>query len=436
MSIVEEMRLHWLIFAIAASARAAGSPLDIALAVRTLSEWARVCDADGKLLWGKSMCGPMILVDPGTRAAISNRPDPDGKFRKQQDLYFGSLPDAFVPSNTSFEWGGQQWSNVLLPLPTEPFARMSLVAHESFHRIQGSLGLDARDTAAAHLDTEAGRLWLRLELRALARALREGTAAGRQSASDAMLFRMYRHSLCPGSDELEAAMEKQEGLAEYTGDFIALRSTGEDIGRVARTVEAHEEDNAFARGFAYATGPALGLLLDRYAPGWRPRAGATPLDAMLIAALQVHAPADLPHAATERGALYGYSAVAAAEREREERHQATLKDLTARFLEGPTLDFPAAPEMNRNFSPLTLVPFPPNGVYYPTGTFSANWGRLRVESGGGALVAPDNRSVRVSAPADPNARPVRGEGWTLELAPGWTIQPATRPGSFAVVRGR
>jgi hypothetical protein len=43
-----------------------------------------------------------------------------------------------------------------------------------------------------------------------------------------------------------------------------------------------------------------------------------------------------------------------------------------------------------------------------------------VESGG-ALVASDNRSLRIPAPSDINTRPVHGEGWTLQLAPGWTI---------------
>jgi hypothetical protein len=65
---------------------------------------------------------------------------------------------------------------------------------------------------------------------------------------------------------MEAAIEKQEGLAAYTGVFIALRKTGESISREARIVEGFE-DNAYARSFAYTIGPALGLLLDRYAPG-------------------------------------------------------------------------------------------------------------------------------------------------------------------------
>ena len=227
-------------------------------------------------------------------------------------------------------------------------------------------------------------------------------------------------------------MEKHEGLAEYTGVFVAMRATGEDVSREARVVESFEDSTAFARSFGYATGPALGLLLDRYAAGWRQRAAATSLDSMLAAALHVQASKDIQQEAQQRAARYGYSAVLAAEREREERHQALLAELTRRFLDGPTLIFPSAPEMTRNFNPGNLVPFPPHGTYYPTGTFRAIWGRLQVESGG-ALVAPDNQSLVVQAPIDPDARPVRGEGWVLQIEPGWTIRPSGRPGTFAVV---
>ncbi len=63
---------------------------------------------------------------------------------------------------------------------------------------------------------------------------------------------------------------------------------------------------------------------------------------------------------------------------------------------------------------------PPNGTYYPAGEFSANWGKLSVE--GGALLAPDNRSLRVSIPLDASARPLKGDGWTLTLNDGWTVR--------------
>lgn len=416
----------------ASSATAAEAPAENQLAIQALREFARVCEADGMLLWRKSLCGSMVLVNPSTRAAIANRPDPDGKFRKDGDVYVGTFPARFTPSNTSIQWNDQAWSTVMLPLPADPFRRLRLLIHESFHRIQASLGLGASDQPNAHLDTEAGRLWLRLELRALSRALRLDGDAARRSAADAMLFRMYRHAICPGSETMEAALEKQEGLPEYTGVFVALRETGAQIDGEASEIEARENSDAFARSFAYATGPALGLLLDRYAAGWRARAATSSLDSMLISALHVELPKDPEQEMPRRAEPYGYGAIAAAEHERDERHKAFLAELSKKFIEGPIMEFPKAGALRRNFNPGSLVPFPPHGTYYPTGTFAANWGKLQVDDGG-ALLAPDNQSLRVPAPIDPDTRPVRGSGWVLYLAPGWTIRPSERAGTFMVV---
>ena len=416
----------------AGCASAAEIPAETRLAIKALGEFAQVCEADGARLWGKSLCGPLVLAHPSTRAAVANRRDPDGAFQKSGEAFLGVFPERFTPSNTSIQWGGEEWANVMLPLPADPYERVSLLAHESFHRIQGSLGLAGSDAPNAHLNTEAGRLWLRLELRALARAMRTEGPAGRQSAADAMLFRLLRHRLCPGSEATEAAMEKQEGLAEYTGVFVALRATGEDISRPARAVEAFEDESALARSFAYATGPALGVLLDRYADGWRKRAASVAMSSLLIAALQVQTPQDIQSVAQQRARAYGYAAVALGEHEREERNQVFLAELTKKFIDGATLRFPSASELSRNFNPRSLVPFPPHGTYYPTGTFSAKWGKLTVQSGG-ALLAPDNMSLRVPAPLDPDARPVRGEGWVLQLERGWSLRPSEPSGTFTLV---
>ena len=51
---------------------------------------------------------------------------------------------------------------VMAPVPDDPYARLALVAHEAFHRVQESLDLSGSDQLTAHLDTENGRLWFRL----------------------------------------------------------------------------------------------------------------------------------------------------------------------------------------------------------------------------------------------------------------------------------
>jgi len=416
------MRNRLMFAVLAASLIAGAQTLDETATERAVAHFSSICDAQGKAVWGASLCGPIVVVNPRTRSSVASQVDPDGKFIKRGDVWVGALPASFDPANTAFDWGGRKWTMVMAPLPKDPFLQLALITHESFHRVQAGIGLASSDQPNAHLDTETGRVWLRLELRALARALRaEHDQELRAAITDALTFRARRYELHAGAREREASMERQEGLAEYTGYAIALKDTGESASRVARIVESFEDSDAYARSFAYVTGPALGLLLDRVAPGWhaRARSGGS-MESLLIAAVRFQ-PSSPVTAATH----YGFRAVAAAEREREARHQTLLDSLTKRFVDGPTLVLGPAGNLNRAFNPNELVPFGAHGTYYPTGTFRAKWGKLQVDSVG-AVLSSDNMSVRVAAPSDPQGQTVKGPGWTLELAPGWTIQATER----------
>jgi len=263
---------------------------------------------------------------------------------------------------------------------------------------------------------------LRLELRALARALRTNGEESREAVKDALAFRAARYKLFPDAKIQEAALEMQEGLPEYTGTVLALGDARESIIRVARATEDFEDQTSFSRSFAYATGPALGLLLDRFQPNWRESfTRETNLAAMLSASVGT--------GTTDHGYQYGYQAVASDEHEREARHQKQLTQYRATFFDGPTLQFPKTEELYRSFNPYNLVSLGEQGTVYPTGTFTSRWGKLHVEDVG-ALLSADNQSLRVVAPKDGASR--TGPGWKLELAPGWTIRTASRPGDFEV----
>lgn len=67
-------------------------------------------------------------------------------------------------------WGAYIWDFVANETPR---GRRELMLHELFQGVQPQLGLAVPAAASEHLDAVDGRYWLRLEWRALARALRE-----------------------------------------------------------------------------------------------------------------------------------------------------------------------------------------------------------------------------------------------------------------------
>ena len=426
----------------ATAARA--QPLDTASALDALRDARSACRADDGALWGRSLCGPVALVDGATRLVIANDSVGGRRFLPFGDAYVTTLPASQYVANTSFRWGGREWTMVALPLPRDRWARAALVLHEAFHREQAGLGLRAPDALNNHLDERAGRTWLRLEYRALAQALDAlpgDEAAARRHAGAALLFRAHRRALYPGSDSLEAALEMQEGLGEYTGQRLASRLTGDGPARSARHVRDYERTPSFVRAFAYGTGPAVGLLLDRFAGSWR-TAVRTRRDpgALLAGALGLQLPDDLAVAARARADAYGWAEVDREEAARDSARAPVVRAYRARLADGPTVTLRQDRDsLSWSFDPTTLVGFDLRTTVYPVGTFSAPWGRLEVERGG-VLVHNDFDWLRVGAPATSvpaEARRVAGDGWTLTLAAGWSLRPdPAKRGSWVVTAER
>jgi hypothetical protein len=430
------VRLPWslacvLLAAGSSLARAQAAP-DTAAAIAGLEAFDAACARDHGAWWGRTLCGPVILVDLRTRFAVANHRPPGGDFAARGALWIGRMPKGIGVANTSIEWAGARWATVLLPLPTDSLDRLALLLHESFHRIQPAIGLAGPDAQNPHLDERDGRYWLRLELRALARALTATDDSVRAIARDAATFRAMRYRLYPGADTLEAQLERAEGLAEYTGLALALATTGDSVSEVAERTRQGEHRATYVRSLGYLTGPALGLLLDRLAPGWRDRVKTAGFAAQLGPAVGWAPPADLAEAARAGALRYGGPEIAREEDQRATEQARRRAAVEARLVRGPVVEFRQA-GLARSFNPNNLAAMDTLGTLYPTGGFAAPWGSLDVD--GGALVSADYRLLRVEAPKSPvrpTDREVAGPGWKLRLNDGWQLAPGPRPGDWHV----
>jgi hypothetical protein len=424
----------------AVAPRVSAQALDSGSALGGLREARAACEADHGALWGRSLCGPIALVALPSHLVVANDTVPDWPYLRMNDAFLTALPPDQGVANTSFEWQGRDWTMVVLPLPEDRFDRIALLLHEVFHREQRPLGLRAHDALNNQLDTRAGRTWLRLEYRALARALVATDSAPadvRRHVANALLFRAYRRSLFPGSDSLETSLEMQEGLPEYNGERLALQMTGLTPSRVAQAVTAREHRGTYVRGFAYGTGPALGVLLDRFAPAWRTEVRTHRDPAGLLAqAIQFRPPVRLGTTARERAREYGWAQVDSEEGDRERVRAPEMRAFQSRLVDGPTITFRQSRDsLAWGFDPNSLIGYDLNHTIYPSGSFNAPWGSLSADSGG-VLVKNDMTVLVVEAPrgALPASRHVTGRGWTLDLNIGWRLAPDPgRRGSYIVV---
>ncbi|MET1081694.1 MAG: hypothetical protein ABWY12_01365 [Burkholderiales bacterium] len=377
-----------------------------------------LCERDGGRLWGVSICAPMVIGDARTQTFATSQPPPAAPRPRIIGLLNGPI-----------QWGDTMWAalNWDVIAAQKPRHR-NMFLHESFHIVQMRLGLGVSTVSAEHLDSVDGRYWMRLEWRALARALRESGEPRALAVREALAFRQARHTRYPDKVETERGLDINEGLASYTGTVLAAPSEADAIADALDLLAAFEDGESFVRTFAYASGPADGLLLDAASPGWVRKVRVTDDPAVLLMrALAIQPAADAAAAAVR----YGGVELRAAEQQREQQRQARIAELRRQFVDGPVLVMPGAGGGLSNS--LGAVVLPDVGTsYFGAYLMTGEWGALEADKG--VLVSTDGRARRLPAPVRRDDITVDGDGWTVKAAPGWVIREGARRGDYELVR--
>src|SRR6185437_7722591 len=124
------VRLCFAILLVAAIVRTTDAQeqgIDPAKAKQYFDEARTICQRDGGKLWGKSLCGPMLFVDPDTRSVIANQADAEGRLIAEGGLFVAKLPPEISIANTEMTWAGVHWTTIMWPLPESPTARVRLM---------------------------------------------------------------------------------------------------------------------------------------------------------------------------------------------------------------------------------------------------------------------------------------------------------------------
>jgi hypothetical protein len=362
----------------------------------------------------------MVFADARTRTLATNQPRPTEE-----------QPRSLGFANSPMEWGGTRWAAFMWDFTTSlPDARTRdmFMLHELFHRIQPELGLVTFSGQNAHLDTVEGRIWLRLEWRALARGLGQSGEDRKRAVSDATAFRLARRSQFANSAENERLEEITEGLAQYTGTVAASVSHAEAIASAIEQLAAAEQHETFLQQ-AYTTGVAYGILLDDASADWRRRVrNDSDLGQMLMAVLDVTPTAN----AAEASKRYGGTELRTAEQSRAEQRTARMRELRNRFVDGPVLVVPSGG--GGSFNAVGATPIPGAGtVYVLPYRQKGGWGTLDATNG---VLVSDDGTRRLPGPVRIDGANVTGEGWTVTVATGWIVRSGPRSGDYQIIRDR
>jgi hypothetical protein len=415
-----QYRLNTLcVLVLLGAAAASDAQVQPQLAERYFKEAMTLCERDAGRLWGVSLCGPMVIVDQATGTRATSQPEPAGPPPRLSGFADGPV-----------SWGGVRWFSFPLSFLPENDAdtRQQMMLHGLFHRIQPELGLITDDGFNEHLDTLEGRVWMRLEWRALRRAIESSGSDQAEAIADALAFRRERRRRFAGAADNERREEIREGLASYTG-IAAWANSPADAHRAAASALAEgEASQAFVGNFEGASGPAYGVLLDDLLPGWRRQVrGTSDLGDLLASASNKPPTTDVAVAA----ARYDAATLRTAEEARDRARQVRVAELRRRFVDGPVLTMPAAGSGTSDTTGSVGIPGA-GTVFFRNFTLSARWGRLNAD--GGVLRAADGATLSVPVTAPLEGTTLQGDGWRVTLNMGWVVQPAARPGSFTIVR--
>jgi hypothetical protein len=410
------------------------SAIDTELASLYIDQYRAAAKLDGGRLWGKSLLAPLLFVDPTTRTVVASQADTDLALTPKDSVFLGTLPANKLLGNAILDWGRTQWVMILWPVPENYTDRMTLLLHESFHRIQPSLGFLRQGDPCNHLNTLDGRYWMQLEWRALARALRKTGSERREAIRDATLFRRRRYELFPDAQVAEARMERLEGVPSYTGTKLRGTADVESLLHVAQRLEdAVSNTENLPRMFSYLTGPAHGFLLDGSGSDWKKSAATTPGFGEAVAtAYQVRLEGNVKQQAETAASRYGGKSLLAAEKSRDKKIRERIASFEQQLVKGPVLELSMG-SWRASTNALKMTPIGVGRVVHTYLVANSDWGRLEVD-GSHALVDETSRLAYVPMPFRESGDSLIGTGWKVFLNTGWKVVNGTRRGDMKVVK--
>lgn len=384
-------------------------------------------------LWNKDLYGAILLVDPQTRQLFANQPDSAGILKSNGKFYSGILSDNINIANTSINWNGKRWAMIMLPLPLNKHDRINLLAHELFHKAQPSLGFALYNTENNHLDQKDGRIYLRLELEAIKKAVQSSSVKElRRHLTNALTFRKYRHTLYTGSDTTENLLEKNEGIAEFTGAIISGRNKRQMTEYFVNGITAFFANPTYVRSFAYFTIPVYGYLLYDENKNWNKEVTVkTDLTNYFINAFNINLPIDLKKTVEKISDTYNGKVIIQEETAREEKINQLIAEYKSKFIEQPHFEIHLE-KMNVSFDPRNLMPLEDKGTVYPTMRVTDQWGILTVENG--ALMSPNWDKISVTNPTKTEGNKIIGNGWILELTGDYIVEKDSTSGNFKLTK--
>jgi hypothetical protein len=392
-------------------------------ALRYFKEIEEICNLDSGRLWGQNLYGPIMYVERGTRRIVANQADNEGLLKSKDGVYVGFYPKELILSNAPVKFGGKQFAMVPLPPEEDNYRIKSRAIHSLYHRYQENEGVSVSAFNANNMDEKEARLWIKLEWKALRKAINTKGDERALAIRDALIFRGSNRELYPKYAADEDRFETYEGLATFTYTLLCTKSPEEFKERLFENLDRVYSMQSYARSYGFIHGALYTTLL--YENGFNIKTIKTDnfdLGKAVKELYKIDLPAVCRDVAGSLAVNYDIEAINKEEEKRNSDIELSIHNQISIFTEKPVV-FLELESPYFDFEPEDVHSLDTLGTLYNSMRVSDNWGKLTVEKGG-CLVSNNLKFLRITAKtfkADKNH--ISGDGWHLLLNNDWELVP-------------
>jgi hypothetical protein len=386
-------------------------------------EIEEICNRDSGRLWGQNLYGPIMFVDRVTRRIVANQHDNEGLLKSKEGVFTGLYPKELLLSNSPVKFGGIQYAMVPLPDEEVEYRIRTRAIHSLFHRFQENEGINPPTFNTINMDEKEARLWIKLEWKALRKAINSQGEERQLAIRDALIFRGSNRELYHKYAADENRFETFEGLATFTYTRLCTNSPEDFKSRLFENLDRIYAMQSYARSYGIIHGALYASLL--YDKGYDLKKINTDNFDLGNAVKELYH-IDLPSICRDvAGSLavnYEIETINKEEEKRDADIKESIHQQISTFTEKPVV-FLELESPYFDFEPEDIHPLDTLGTLYNSIRVSDNWGKLTVDKAG-CLVSNNLKFIRITAKAfKADKNHISGEGWHLILNDDWELVP-------------
>jgi hypothetical protein len=391
------------------------------IAIQYFKKIEEACNKDDGRLWGKNLYGPMMFIDRSTRRITANEPDKEGILKQRDGIYTGIYPKEQIINNRANIFGGTLFALVPLPGEEDEFRIISRSVHSLFHLFQESTGYTSSSFNTTIMDEKNARIWLKLEWKALRKAINTEGPEKQLAIRDALIFRGSNYESYQNYIGDKIRFENYEGLATFTNILLSTNSQEEFKKRLFESLDMIYSFQSYARSYGFIHGALYATLM--YQKGFdfaTIHYENVDLAKIVKELYDIQCPEVCRDVAGSIAMNYDLETIVAEEAERDREINERIQRRIAKFVDKPVvlleLESPYFDYELEDIRSLDTL-----GTIYNKIRISDNWGKLTVDKGG-CLLSNNLRYLRITAKGFSEDRNrIEGEGWHLILNNNWKI---------------